>query len=209
MKKTSRSYVFDIQERNIIKQLIDKQYGRISTSIDYISEGDYDLGLEAKILSKTKEYISGSTLERLVGILPKEINRGISFSKFDIISKYLEFKNTNQLLKRIKYLKENPNKKIRKFQLADIFKIHITKIKLENNKELSLRYLPTIKSFEVIKAKNIKFLNHDIIKLSLLEIGEEFKSENTERIKKEKKIILGSYRSGYNNKVIDISFAKQ
>ena len=43
MKKTSRSYVFDIQERKIIKQLIDKQYGRISTSIDYISEGDYNL----------------------------------------------------------------------------------------------------------------------------------------------------------------------
>ena len=208
MEKTSRSYVFDLKERKIIKQLIDKKYGKISTSIDYVSEGDYDFGLEAEILLKTKERISGSTLERLVGILPKEITRGISFSKFNIISNYLEFKNTNQFIKRIEYLKENPNKKKRKFQLADIFKIHITKIKLENNKELFLRYLPAIKSFEVIKAKNIKFFAHDIVELSLLEIGEEFRCKNTERIINNSKKKLGQYKSGYNNKVIDITFAK-
>ena len=208
MEKTSRSYVFDLQERKIIKQLIDKQYGKISTSIDYKSEGDYDYGLEAKILAKTQKRISGSTLERLVGLLPKEINRGISFSKLDTVSNYLEYSNIAQLVNRIIIIKENPSKEIRKFKPANIFKIHITKIKLENNKELSLRYLPAIKSFEVIKSKNLKILTYDIIEISLLEIGHNLECNNVERIIDNSKKKLGLYTSGYNNKVIEISFTK-
>ena len=208
MEKTSRSYIFDKQERKIIKLLIDKMYGRISTAIDYKSEGDYDIGLEVKILSKTGEFISGSTLERLVGLLPKEINRGVSFKTLDVISAYLEFKNTKQFLYRVEYLLKNPNKKLRKFRLADIFKIHITKITLENKKELLLRYLPAIKSFEVIGGENIKFIVHDIIELSLLEIGEELMCKKTERIVNKTKKQLGPYKSGSQNMVIDISFIK-
>lgn len=208
MEKTSRSYIFNKQERKIIKQLIDTVYGRISTPIDYKSEGDYDVGLEYKILSKTRKFISGSTLERMVGLLPKENNRGVSFKTLDIISMYLEFKGMNQLLQRVEFLLGNPNNKLRKFKLADIFKIHITKITLENNKELLLRYLPAIKSFEVIGAKNIKFIAHDIVELSLLEIDEQLMCKKTERIINNTKKRLGPYQSGDNNKVIDISFTK-
>lgn len=208
MKETSRSYVFNEQERKIIKELIDKVYGRISTAIDYISEGDYDSGLEGDIFFKTKVRISGSTLERLVGLLPKEMDRGISFRYFDVISSYLEYRDTKQLLHKIEFLINNPNKKLREFKLNDIFKIHITKITLENNKELLLRYLPARKSFEVVGAKNIKFKVHDIVELSLLEIGEELMCKQTERIVNNSKKRLGSYRSGYNNKLIDISFTK-
>ena len=208
MEKTSRSYVFDNQERKIIKQLIDDKYGKISTSVDYKSEGDYDIGLEHQILSKTGEYVSGSTLERLVGLIPKESNKGTSFKKLDIISRYLEFKGAKELLQRVEYLKTNPSEKLRNFRIADIFKIHITKITLKNDKELLLRYLPSNKMFEVIGVKNMKFLVHDIVKLSLLEIDEEFKCKSTIRKVNNSKKDLGAYNSGINNLVINISLTK-
>ena len=104
MEIKGNTYYFTSAEKNKIKKLIDKKYGKNSSPIDYEStSGDNDIGLEAEIYKTTGEMLSGSTLERLVGLQCKE-NSGVRKSTIKTVIKYLDFQDSRQFIKHIEYL---------------------------------------------------------------------------------------------------------
>ena len=206
MQETGASYKFTIAERKVIKELIDKKYGRISTSIDYQSYGEYNSGVEGDIYTYTNKTISGSTLERLVGLRTKE-DRGIRKTTLNIISKYLDFSSIDFFIKKIAYTIKNPNKIITLFELSQVFVKHFTRIEYGTNKEILLRHI-SLNKFEIIGTRNTKFLLLDIIELQQLEVDLELICRSVERVTKGKYVNLGLYHSSQNNLVRAIGFNK-
>jgi hypothetical protein len=196
-------YNLNIQERKNLKFLIDNKYGKISTPIDYESTGEYSEGLEYEILQSTGERISGSTLERLVGLRSEA--GAVRKSTLLIVAKYLRYSSLDALIRKLKLSGNTKTAKI--FEISDLFKIHIIKIEYGNNKAISVRFIAD-KSFEVVASKNTKFTPKDIIVIDKLEVDYCFECNSVKRIINAKETELGSYSSNYYNKVNLISFHK-
>ena len=196
-------YKLNKQERKFLKTLIDEKYGKISTPIDYESTGEYAEGLEYKILQSTGKRISGSTLERLVGLRPED--RSIRKSTLLIVSKYLRYSSLEALIRKLK-LSDNSNT-AKTFEVSEIFKIHLINIEYGKNKAISIRFLAD-KSFEVVKSRNSKLITKDIIIIDKLEVDYIFECNSVKRMVNAKETELGSYSSNYYNKVSIISFYK-
>ena len=205
MKKTASSYYLNQQERKIIKQLIDKRYGKITTPIDYESTGEYSSGIELEIINVTKERISGSTLERLVGLRGE--NRGVRKSTLIVVANYLEFNDLEFFQRKIEHLAKKKDFEQKQFDTNDFFKEHFIKIIFNTNKTLSLRFVSS-KKFEIISQSNTKFLINDIIEILQLEVGYSFICNNVERIINGKNINMGIYNSSPSNIVKNILFYK-
>jgi len=203
MEIKGSSYKLSKQERKVLKTLIDEKYGKISTPIDYKSTGEYVDGLEYVILQSTGKCISGSTLERLVGLRPEE--RAVRKSTLLIIAKYLRYSSLDALVRKLKH--DSNSKTARKFKVSDMFKKHIVTIRYGINKEVSIRFIAD-ESFEVVESKNTKFIPKDIIVIDKLEVDYSFECSSVKRIINEETIKLGAYSSNINNIVNTVLFYK-
>lgn len=203
MEKTGNSVQLNNSEKRILKKLIDRKYGKLTTSIDFESTGGlHDYGIEADIYIRIGKTLSGSTIERIVGLTKDQ--RNIRISSLEILSEYLDFKSADNLLQ---YIERNSIKKQSEvsFSLGSFIKSHIIKIIFGENKEISIRYLEANK-FEVVLSRNSKLLKGDNIEISQLEIGEEIICKNVNRLKEINN--PGPYRSGDNNSVNAIILGK-
>lgn len=204
MEKAGNSVQLNNSEKKTLKKLIDLKYGKLTTSIDFESTGGlHDYGIEADIYIRIGKTLSGSTIERIVGLTKDQ--RNIRISSLEILSEYIDFKSADHLLH---YIERNSSKKqseVSAFSLGSFIKSHIIQIIFGENKEISIRYLEANK-FEVVLSKNSKLLKGDSIEISQLEIGEELICENVHRLK----VIdnPGPYRSGDNNRVNAIILGK-
>ena len=203
MEITGSLYKLSKQERQSLKTLIDEKYGKISTPIDYKSTGEYAEGLEYEILQSTGKRISGSTLERLVGLRTEA--GAVRKPTLLIISKYLRYSSLDALIRK---LKNGGNSiTVKKFEVSDIFKRHITNIRYGNNKEVSVRFLSDI-YFEVVESKNTKFVPKDIIVIDKLEVNHNLECSSVKRIINGETIELGAYSSSFHNNVNTVMFYK-
>ena len=206
MEKTGNSVKLNNSEKKVLKKLIDIKYGKVTTAIDFESTGGLsDYGIEADIFSRIGKMLSGSTVERIVGLTRDQ--RNIRITSLEILSEYLDFKSVDQL---ISYIESNSYRTQRErvnFDLNTLMKSHILKIVFGDNKEISIRYLETNK-FEVVLSKNSKLIKGDSIEINLLELEEELVCGSVCRIKEKKITNLGAYKSGENNKVKSIIFWK-
>jgi hypothetical protein len=204
MEKAGNSVQLNNSEKETLKKLIDRKYGKLTTSIDFESTGGlHDYGMEADIYIRIGKTLSGSTIERIVGLTKDQ--RNIRISSLEILSEYLDFKSADHLLH---YIERNSSKKqseVFSFSLGSFIKSHIIQIIFGENKEISIRYLEENK-FEVVLSRNSKLLKGDSIELSQLEIGEELIYKNIRWLK----VINnpGPYRSGDNNRVNAIILGK-
>lgn len=205
MEIKGNTYHFTPAEKRLIKKLIDKKYGKVSTPVDYGTNIN-DTGLEADFYNLTGEMVSGSTLERFVGLTGNE-KSGFRKKIVEIVIKYLDFNGITQFNKQLEYSLLHPISKTRFFDLNMVFKMHLINIKLENNKTLITRYL-NVNKFEIVESYNSKLLIGDIIELNNLEVNEELVCNNVFRIINNKSTEMGRYKSGDNNKVSNISFSK-
>lgn len=207
MEIKRNTFYFTKIEKNRIKKLIDSKYGKISTPIDYdTTGGDFDIGIEGDFYIKTGEMISGSTLERLVGLTGKE-NSGVRKGTINTVIKYLDFKGFRQLERYLEHSIQHPCSNLKEFDFNTVFKNHLIKIEFGANKALKTRYLNANK-FEVLQSINSKILEGDKIELLQLEVSEELICKNVFRNLNKKTVELGKYKSGENNKVVNISFTK-
>ena len=206
MEKNGNSVKLNNSEKKILKKLIDRKYGKVTTAIDFESTSGFnDFGIEADIFNRIGKMLSGSTIERIVGLTRDQ--RNIRITSLEILSEYLDFKNVDQL---ISYLESNSFKtqsERANFNLNIFMKSHIIKIVFGDNKEISIRYLETNK-FEVVLSKNSKLIKGDNVEINQLELEEELVCGSVCRIKEKKINNLGVYKSGENNKVKSIIFWK-
>jgi hypothetical protein len=205
MEKTTNSVLLNNSEKKALKKLIDRKYGKLTTSIDFESTGGlHDSGIESDIFTLIGKNLSGSTIERIIGLTRDQ--RKIRNSSLEILSEYLDFTSVNQLLY---YLESNSLKTQSEraaFDLSTFIKSHIIKIVLGDKKEISMRHLE-LNKFEVVFSRSSKLLKGDCVEINQLEIGEELVCGNVRRIK-ENKNNLGPYKSGENNKVKSIILSK-
>lgn len=206
MEIKGNTYYFSKTEKNKIKKLIDKKFGKISTTKDYRKiYDDYDPALVAAI-HQVSEKISGSSLERLAGLTGSE-NKGVRKSTLEIVVRYLDFQNIEQFLKHLEYSLLHPDSSNQTFNFNSVFKNHLIEIKFGDNKVLTSRFF-SVNKFEILNSSNSKIIAGDIVELSQLEVGEELICRNISRVKNRRTVILGTYNSGQNNKVSQISFVK-
>jgi hypothetical protein len=206
MEKTGNSVQLNNSEKKVLKKLIDRKYGKLTTSIDFEStSGLYDSGIESDIFTRIGKNLSGSTIERMIGLTRDQ--RKIRISSLEILSEYLDFKNVNQLITYLESYSSKPQFERDAFDLSTFIKNHIIKIVFGDNKEISIRYLETNK-FEVVFSRSSKLLKGDSIEINQLELNEEFFCGCVSRIIKKKTNKLGPYKSGENNKVKSIILDK-
>lgn len=191
-------------EREILKKLVDEKYGQVSNSTDYEpTSGIYDKGIEGSIYKKTGEKISGSTLERMVGLRGNE-NRKTNIRTIDIVANYLDFSSGSELLKFISVRAKHKREFTEKFELFSFIKNHFLKVFVGSDKILTLKFLAENK-FEVILSVNTILQKKDEILITQLEDHKELIIEKVFRKSNENMINLGGYASGYNNIVLGIS----
>lgn len=206
MKKKGQFYYFTNSEREIIKKLIDRKFGKITTPADYSSESEFNNGVPAEIYNYTNEIISGSTLERLVGLRDKE-KRGTNESTIKIVSKYLEFRSLKDFSSYIDNQAKYSFIKEEKFSINKLFSNHqvFLQLKLNNDKYLMLKNLNE-NVFEIVKSKNLKLNVGYKVEINVLQIYEELIFGKVIKFDEDGHQLLGMYKSGYNNQVQEISF---
>lgn len=209
MEKKGNTYYFTPVEKRILKSMVDKRYGKETTPTDYDSTGgDYDMGIEGDIKDKTGENVSGSTIERLVGLREKEM-KGVSPSTLKIVAEYLGFDGYDRLLNYIEYSLVHKTGNALNFDIADVFRQHSIRLSFNEEMVLLLRY-HNESSFEVISSLNMKLKVGDKLEISQLNAGEEMICTRIIRQhKKNKSISLGKYKTGANNPVRSIELFRE
>ena len=209
MEKKGNTYYFTPLEKRIIKSMVDKRYGKETTPADYDSTGgDYDMGVEGDIKNKTGENVSGSTMERLVGLREKEM-KGVSPSTLKIVAEYLGFDGYEKLLNYIEYSLVHKTGNALSFDIADVFRQHSIRLSFNEDKVLVIKY-HNANSFEVLSCVNLKLLAGDKLEVSQLNAGEEMICTRIIRqYKKNKSISLGKYKTGANNPVRSIELFRE
>lgn len=206
MGKVGNSISLNKAERKVLKKLIDRKYNRITTSIDYESTGGlHETGVEGHIYKITGKELSGSTIERMVGLTKDQ--RNIRLISLEIIAEYLDFKGALQLINCIQHYSTKSSKDIYKFSLDTFIKSHTINIILDNNKVILIRLLEG-KRFEILNAKNSKLRKGDKIEINQLEVDEELLCDRVFRNQNQKLCSLGQYKSGNYNKVKSITLTK-
>ena len=207
MQVKANTYYFSKAEKKQIKKLVDKKYGKISTPIDYDSSyGEEDMGMKDEIYRLTGKLISGSTLERLVGLTGNE-NAGVRLSTVEAVSDYLGFSNARQFAKHLERAASYPGPRVKKIDLMGLFKKHVINIGFGLEKYISIRNLSADK-FEVLESRDTKIRTGDQIVLLQMEIGDELICSDIIRRTNNRSTSLGRYRSGFINPISTISFHK-
>ena len=207
MKIKGNTFYFAFREKRIIKSMVDNVYGKETTPADYdTTGGDYDMGIEGDIKGKTGENVSGSTIERLVGLREKEV-KGVSRSTLSIVAKYLGFNGHERLLDYIEYSSVHRSEKEPGFNVEDLVRQHAIRLSFNENKVLILNY-HNESSFEVISSENTKLKACDKLEVKHIDAGEEFICTRVLRQHNNRWISLGTYKSGSDNPVSCIELLK-
>ncbi len=207
MDKKGNTYYFTLSEKRTIKNLIDRKYGKETTPSDYDSTGgDYDMGVEGNIKECTGKHISGSTVERLVGLREKE-NKGVTIPTLEIIAEYLNYENYERFLKFLEHYSGLRAKSTIQYDIVDIIRQYTIKVSFPDNKLLILKYLNENK-FEVIASINSKLQTGDKLEIVQLHTGEELTCDKVIRLRGDKICNLGHYKSGEKNPVTSIDLSK-
>ncbi len=189
--------------------MIDKKYGKETTPADYdTTGGDYDMGIEGHVKDHTGKNISGSTLERLVGLREKE-NKGVSVSTLKIVPEYLGFSSYDKLLNYMEFHSASKTESTIRFDIADILRQHSMRISFNEDMFLVIRY-QNENIFEVLSSDNMKLHRGDKLEVLQLHSGEELVCARvTRQNKKRKSISLGKYKSGTSNPIQSIELIKE
>jgi hypothetical protein len=207
MNKKGNTYYFTLTEKRTIKNLIDKKYGKETTPTDYDSTGgDYDMGVEGHIKECTGKQISGSTMERLVGLREKE-NKGVSIPTLEVLAEYLNYDNYERFLKFLEHYTGIRAKSSIQLEIADIVKQYSIQVIFPDNKTLCLKYLNENK-FEVITSLNSKLQTGDRLEVTQLHLEEELICAKVKRKSNNKFNSLGQYKSGDKNPIKSIELIK-
>jgi hypothetical protein len=207
MNKKGSTYYFNHQEKKTLKYLIDKRYGKITSPADFDSTGDYDTGIEGHVKIFTGKQLSGSTLERLVGLRENE-NKGVLKATLQIVAEYLNFDSYERMLAFIQQQSAlRPKPKIQ-FNISQIIKEHLIRVHMSLDKLLDIKHLNE-NQFEVIFSKNLKLLKGDIIEIAQLSINYELICDKVKRNHGKKIASLGQYRSGSQNHILSLELIKK
>lgn len=206
MKNKGNTHYFTDQEKKSIKYLIDKRYGKVTSPADFDSTGDYDMGVEGHVKACTGKQISGSTLERLVGLRKNE-NKGVLKSTLQIVAEYLNFDCYERMLTFVQHQSTIRPKPEIQFHISQFIKEHVIRIQMPLDKLLDIKYLNE-NQFEVILSKNLKLLKGDIIEIDQLSISDELICDKVKRNHGKKIASLGQYRSGNQNQIISLELIK-
>jgi len=205
MRRLSNLISLTAQEKKVLKELIDDKFEKITTPSDYGSKEDYyESGVNGDIYSKTGKQVSGSTLERLVGLRVNENNRKVNIKTLEIVAEYLNFSSVETLLNYLSSRSKVKKEQLEKFELISFFRKNYLQITLGVDKIIALKFVAENK-FEVVFSKNSILKEKDIISLMDLKIGNELTVEQVIRCEVKKAENLGGYSSGYENSVRSIS----
>lgn len=206
MKKKGNTYYFTQQEKKTLKYLLDKRYGKITSPTDFDSTGDYDTGVEGHVKAFTGKQLSGSTLERLVGLRENE-NKGVLKATLHIIAEYLGFDGLDRMLASIQQQSASISNPKKQFSITQLMQQHIIRVHMPSEKLLDIKHLNE-NQFEVIFSKNLMLLNGDIVEIAQLNINEELICNRVKRNHGKKLASLGQYRSGSQNLIISLELIK-
>ena len=205
MQKKANSYKFSVAEQSVVKRILDKRYGKTTTPVDYGPPDEYGAGVEAAVYACTGQSLSGSTLERLVGL--RSESRGVRKSTLNILATYLGYNSVEGFVKHIVQLSSVSSQICKQFKIDSLLKSHLVKIEFSAKRSLSIRYVSG-NIFEVVDIKNTRFEIHDSLIIEQLEVDLSFECRNIERLKNGRRIGIGSYSSGSFNYVKTILLYK-
>lgn len=206
MKILPNSVLLSTPERRILKALIDRKYGKITSSIDYESTGGlHDRGIEGDVYRHTGKIISGSTLERLVGLTREQ--RRANMQTIDMVARYLDFPSSRVLLEHVAREAVTRKKTVHQFSLSALLNDHLMVIRFGEDREVHLRHSASNR-FEVVRSENSRIRTGDRVELGALGCGEIFRAHNVFRRINEAEQALGTYSSGVENRVREIVFMK-
>lgn len=206
MNKKGNTYHFTDQEKKTLKYLVDKRYGKITSPADFDSTGDYDTGVEGHVKASAGKQLSGSTLERLVGLRENE-NKGVLKSTLLIVAEYLNFENFERMLVFVQQQSTSREKHKKQFHITNIIKQHVIRVQMPSDKLLDIKHLNE-NQFEVTFSKNLKLLKGDTIEIAQLNINDELICDKVKRNHGKKITSLGQYRSGSQNQITAIELIK-
>lgn len=203
MKRKGNTIYFSLAEKKIIKNLIDRKYNKITTPVDYDTNSDNPT-VETDVRQTTGKNVSGSTLERLVGLRE---NKGVSVNTIEIVSEYLDFRNLDSFLQYIEFYQKRKNKSEKHFSINDIISPHLIRISFTNEKLLVLSFLQD-STFSVESVLNLLLEPTDKLEILQLHIGDELICDKVTRYSNGRIIGLGKYKTGENNKIQKIELLK-
>ena len=204
MKRKGNTFYFTPTEKKIIKNLIDRKYNKTTTPVDYDTNSDNPT-VEKDVRETTGKNVSGSTLERLVGLRE---NKGVSVNTIEIVSEYLGFRNLDSLIKYIDFYPNRKNKSGIRFSISDIIKPHLIRIDFSNDKQLAVFFLQD-NTFCVEAVLNLLLEPADKLEVRQLTIGEELICDKVIRYSNGTALTLGHYKTGGNNKIQRIEILKK
>ena len=137
MNKTNNKILFSTKERAAIKHLIDIRFGKTTTASDYTQNNGSPVPIEQEIFGKTGKQLSGSTLKRLVGLVPRENNTNVSLANLDIVSEYLHFKNIDAFIKQIEIISKFNSLSEKRFSFSE----YVTTVNFDNENQLKLIHI--------------------------------------------------------------------
>lgn len=203
MKKIANSILFSDSERRILKSLIDRKYGKSTSSVDYESTGGlHDRGIEGDIFLKTGEVISGSTLERLVGLTREK--RKANTQTLEKVAKYLDFSSAKGLLDFMERHAGTGRNTDKKFEISDLLRKNHLRLKIGEGKAIVISHLAE-NVFELVESSKSILRKRDRIYLGELELGRELRILEVKRPENGKLVSMGSYTSGSNNHISEIA----
>ncbi|MDX9848259.1 MAG: hypothetical protein RBT74_14850 [Tenuifilaceae bacterium] len=206
MIKKGNTYYFTHPVKKTLKYLLDKRYGKITSPADFDSTGDYDTGVEGHVKACTGKLLSGSTLERLVGLRENE-NKGVLKATLQIVAEYLGFESLDSMLASIQQpsaFRSDPKKQ---FNISQLIQQYIIRVHMPSEKLLDIKHLNE-NQFEVIFSKNLMLQNGDIVEIAQLNINDELICNRVKRNHGKKLASLGQYRSGSRNQIISLELIK-
>jgi hypothetical protein len=208
MIKKGNTYLFTPKEKKTLKYLLDKKYGKVTSPTDFDSTGgDYDTGVEGHVKACTGKQVSGSTLERLVGLRENE-NKGVLKSTLQIVAEYLNFDSYERMLVFVQQQSTSREKPKKQFNITHIIKQHVIRVQMPSDKLLDIKHLNE-NQFEVIFSKNLKLLTGDTIEIAQLNINDELICDKVKRNHGKKITSLGQYRSGSQNHILSLELIKK
>lgn len=204
-----------LRDKEQIKKIFDQRLAsidqhfkaRVTTSVDFDDDAAYPGFALQKFREVTGASISGSTLERLLGLQggASKPHRGT----IEPLLKFLDFDSPEELFRYLKKQRKFAKKIIEiPFSINAIFEGHYLKIYFESSNIITIKHYMN-SSFIVISSVNSKFHKNDLIKISALSIGGELICNDVKRRADANQYIeLGGYRSGSNNCVTRIHIVK-
>lgn len=202
MIKKGKHYNATGEERAIIKEMIDKKYGKITNTVDYPTGSKLNYGLSYE-MKKGGFLISGATLKRLVGLTEL---RAIHYEKLLSVAGYLGFNNIDMFLNEVEIQLKRQKIEVKVFNRDVIFDNHMLCIDYGKNKVIHLRSVSKVQ-YEIVFSKRSILKLKDMVIIEQLEIDLQLIFKEVLRKIEKNTTNLGSFYSSADT-VKSISFVK-